>query len=84
MAEQEELLCFAIENNDIILHHLLLLSKENKSMYCCNTRKFNMENQTDQQALKKFRFDKENIQRLAKALQYPSKFDYQIVVFAFG
>ena len=73
MAEQKELLCFAIENNDIVLHRLLLLSEENNSTYCCNTRKFNMEDQTDQQALKKFRFDKENIQRLARSLAIPEQ-----------
>ena len=71
MAEKEELLCFAIENNDIVLQRLLLLSEEIKSTYCCNTPKVNMEDQTNQQALNKFRFDLENIQRLARSLATP-------------
>jgi len=40
MAEQEEVFCLAIENNDVVLKHLLLLSEESKSTYCCNTRCF--------------------------------------------
>jgi len=73
MAEQEELFCLAIENNDMVLQHLLLLSEESKSTYCCNTRKFNIEDETDQQALNKFRFDKENIRRLAQSLALPEQ-----------
>ena len=74
MAEQEELLCLAIENSDIALQSLLLLSEDSKSTCCCNTLKFNTEYQADQKALNTFRFDKGNTQRLARSFAIPEQF----------
>ena len=73
MAEQEELLYLAIQRNDKNLQRLLLMPQEGRTTYDPDLPRFNLEDQSDQQALNKFRFDKENIYRLAHSLALPDQ-----------
>ena len=73
MAEQEELLYLAIQRNDENLQRLLLMPQEGKTTYDPDLPRFNLEDQSDQQALNRFRFDKENIYRLARSLALPDE-----------
>ena len=73
MAEQEELLYLAIQRNDENLQRLLLMPQEGKTTYDPDLPRFNLEDPSDQQALNRFRFGKEDIYRLARSLALPDQ-----------
>ena len=81
MAE-EEMLCLATEKNYRNLQRLLFVSHESKATYDSGPPKFNLEDQTDQQALTNLSSTKTIFVDWQEALQYQSKFDCQIVAFA--
>ena len=72
MAE-EELLNLAVERNDENLQRLLLMPQESKTTYDHDLPRFNLADLSDQQALNKFKFDNENIHRLARCLALPEE-----------